>query len=69
MPDSELEMAIDLAIESMIYRRASCKSLWRDWQTYGEALAFRKEEARRTAALYERLTAAIEVLRQEMRTE
>ncbi len=57
-----LSDALNLAIESMRFRRVDCELLAADWRKYGGKLAFRRDEARRTAQLFDRLTAAIEQL-------
>lgn len=57
--------ALDLAIESMMYRTVGLESLAKDWHKYGNALAFRKEESRRAAELLDSLNKAIAVLKAE----
>ena len=57
--------ALDLAIESMSFRTIGLEPFVKDWLRYGEKLAFRKDESRRAADLFERLNEAIAILRDE----
>jgi hypothetical protein len=75
IPDQSQELAmktreaLDLAIESMTYRTIELEHLVRDWLKYGDKLAFRKEECRQAAVLFDKLNEAIAVLKAERNTD
>jgi hypothetical protein len=61
--------ALDLAIEAMEHRSIELEHLVRDWLKYGDKLAFRKEECRQAAVLFDRLNEAIVILKTERDTD
>lgn len=58
----EISAALHMAIWSLKSDQDSQRHLVKDWETYGEKLAFRREECRRAAQRHEEIDRAIAVL-------